>query len=61
MYEVVTPGTAGFNADVLKFTDELSEAKKIPGDIWKITYEGDGWKRWKEEKIFEANKQLSLL
>ena len=60
MYEVIRPGTSGFEADVLKFTDDFEEAKKVPGEIWKITYEGQGWKQWKTELIFKPNEQLTL-
>jgi hypothetical protein len=51
MYQVVTPGTFGFEADVLRFTDDLADAKKYAGEIWRITYVEWSWKRWKEEKI----------
>jgi hypothetical protein len=55
MYEVIKPGTHGFDADVLKFTDDKAEAgkaaKQNSAELWQVTYEGDSWKRWKEERI----------
>jgi hypothetical protein len=54
MYQVIVPGTYGsdgFNREVLKFTPDLDEAKKVKGEIWKIDYVGFTWKRWKEERI----------
>jgi hypothetical protein len=54
MYQTIKRGTYGedgFNADVLRFTDDLEDAKKYDGEIYKITYVEYTWKIWKIELI----------
>ena len=64
MYEVIKPGMRGFESEVWLFTDALEMAQhvavKMNAELWRITYEGESWKRWKEEKI-EATTQLKLI
>lgn len=58
MYEVLAPYQDRFEADLLKFTPDFTEAMRVSSEnkgseIWKITYEGYSWNRWKEEKSLE--------
>lgn len=54
MYKAIVPGTYGtdgFDAEVLRFTDDLEDAKTYSTEVWKITYVDWSWKIWKEEPV----------